>query len=152
MDSCGAVDSGIDYRNQLNGRLHTGPIPTSITLMAWFYLLLAGACEMVWPIGFKYTNGFKTHYGVMAVTLAIMTLSFALMSIATAKGIHVGTAYAVWTGIGASGTAIMGMILFHEPHDAFRLFCITLIVLGAAGLKLKAPVVAVNPPSSDRAS
>jgi quaternary ammonium compound-resistance protein SugE len=117
--------------------------------MAWFYLLLAGACEMVWPIGFKYTNGFKTNYGLMAVTLVIMTLSFALMSISTAKGIHVGTAYAVWTGIGASGTAIMGMILFHEPRDAFRVFCIALIVLGAAGLKFKAPVASA--PTTERA-
>jgi quaternary ammonium compound-resistance protein SugE len=112
--------------------------------MAWFYLLLAGVCEMVWPIGFKYTNGFKTNYGLMAVTLLIMTLSFALMSVSTAKGIHVGTAYAIWTGIGAAGTTLMGMILFSEPHDAFRLGCITLIVLGAGGLKLTAPVVAAS--------
>jgi quaternary ammonium compound-resistance protein SugE len=105
--------------------------------MAWFYLLLAGACEMVWPIGFKYTDGFKTHYSIMALTLAIMTLSFALMSIATAKGIHVGTAYAIWTGIGASGTTLLGMVLFKEPRDAFRLICITLIIIGAAGLKLR---------------
>jgi quaternary ammonium compound-resistance protein SugE len=113
--------------------------------MAWFYLLLAGACEMIWPIGFKYTNGFKTNYGVMAITLVIMTLSFALMSISTSKGIHVGTAYAIWTGIGAAGTAIMGMILFHEPHDAFRLCCITLIVLGAGGLKLRSPAPIADP-------
>lgn len=112
--------------------------------MAWFYLLLAGACEMVWPIGFKYTNGFKTNYGLMAVTLLIMTLSFALMSVSTAKGIHVGTAYAIWTGIGAAGTAVMGMILFSEPHDAFRIGCITLIVLGAGGLKFRTPVVNSN--------
>jgi quaternary ammonium compound-resistance protein SugE len=114
--------------------------------MAWFYLLLAGLCEMIWPIGFKYTNGFKTNYGLMAITLAIMTLSFALMSIATAKGIHVGTAYAIWTGIGAGGTTLLGMILFHEPRDAFRLGCITLIILGAAGLKLKSPPAVTNAP------
>ncbi len=109
--------------------------------MAWFYLLLAGACEMIWPIGFKYTDGFKTHYGIMVITLAIMTLSFALMSIATAKGIHVGTAYAIWTGIGASGTTILGMVMYKEPRDAFRLICIGLIILGAAGLKLRSPGV-----------
>jgi quaternary ammonium compound-resistance protein SugE len=117
--------------------------------MAWFYLLLAGLCEMIWPIGFKYTNGFKTNFGLMAITLAIMTLSFALMSIATAKGIHVGTAYAIWTGIGAGGTTILGMILFHEPRDAFRLACITLIILGAAGLKLKSPPVTTNAPIAE---
>ncbi len=105
--------------------------------MAWFYLILAGICEMAWPIGFKYTDGFKTHYGVMAITLAIMTLSFALMSIATSKGIHVGTAYAIWTGIGAGGTAILGIILYKEPRDVFRLACIALIILGAAGLKFR---------------
>ena len=76
----------------------------------------------------------------MALTVAIMTLSFALMSIATAKGIHVGTAYAVWTGIGASGTTILGMMIYKEPRDAFRLACIGLIIIGAAGLKFrKAP-------------
>jgi quaternary ammonium compound-resistance protein SugE len=117
--------------------------------MAWFYLLLAGLCEMIWPIGFKYTNGFKTNYALMAVTLMIMTLSFALMSISTAKGIHVGTAYAIWTGIGASGTVILGMVLFHEPRDAFRLACITLIILGAAGLKFKSPPAATASPVAD---
>jgi quaternary ammonium compound-resistance protein SugE len=112
--------------------------------MAWFYLLLAGLCEMIWPVGFKYTNGFKSNYGLMAVTLMMMTLSFALMSISTAKGIHVGTAYAIWTGIGAAGTTVLGMILFSEPHDVFRLGCISLIVLGAAGLKLRSPVATAN--------
>jgi quaternary ammonium compound-resistance protein SugE len=107
--------------------------------MAWFYLFLAGTCEMVWPIGFKYTDGFKSHYGIMAITIAIMTLSFALMSLATSKGIHVGTAYAIWTGIGASGTTLLGMLIYKEPRDAFRLICITLISLGAAGLKLRSP-------------
>jgi quaternary ammonium compound-resistance protein SugE len=120
--------------------------------MAWFYLLLAGLCEMIWPIGFKYTNGFKSHYWLMAVTLAVMTLSFALMSISTSKGIHVGTAYAIWTGIGAGGTTILGMLLFHEPRDAFRLACITLIILGAAGLKLKSPPGQVPGPAAETAS
>ena len=102
---------------------------------------------MIWPIGFKYTDGFKTHYGIMAITLAVMTLSFALMSIATAKGIHVGTAYAIWTGIGASGTAILGIILYKEPRDFFRLACITLIIIGTAGLKLRS-----TPPAGSTAA
>jgi quaternary ammonium compound-resistance protein SugE len=127
------------WRQVKPGKLACCILPRDDPGMAWFYILLAGICEMVWPIGFKYTDGFKTNYGLMAITLMIMTLSFALMSIGTAKGIHVGTAYAVWTGIGAGGTAILGMIMFREPHDLFRLLCIMLIILGAAGLKLRAP-------------
>jgi quaternary ammonium compound-resistance protein SugE len=107
--------------------------------MAWIYLLMAGACEMVWPLGFKYTNGFKTNFGFVALTLGIMTLSFWLMGVATSKGIHIGTAYAIWTGIGAAGTAMLGIILFDEPRDAIRLCCLALIILGAIGLKLLAP-------------
>jgi quaternary ammonium compound-resistance protein SugE len=105
--------------------------------MAWFYLLLAGLCEMVWPIGFKYTNGFKQHVWLMALTGGTMILSFWLMGVASNKGIPVGTAYAVWTGLGATGTAILGMILFHDPRDAFRLVCLSLIILGAIGLKFQ---------------
>jgi len=104
--------------------------------MAWIFLLLAGACEMVWPLGFKYTNGFKVHVPIMALTLAIMTLSFYLMSVATAKGIPVGTAYAVWTGIGATGTAVLGMAWFNDPRDWTRIACLSLIIIGAVGLKL----------------
>jgi quaternary ammonium compound-resistance protein SugE len=107
--------------------------------MAWFYLLTAAACEMIWPLGFKYTNGFKTHVPVMALTLAVMTLSFYLMSVSTAKGIPIGTAYAVWTGLGATGTAILGMMLFSDPRDFFRIACLTLIIIGAVGLKFRPP-------------
>jgi quaternary ammonium compound-resistance protein SugE len=110
--------------------------------MAWLYLLLAGVCEMAWPLGFKYTNGFKTHYGYIALTLGTMTFSFWLMSQATAKGIHLGTAYAVWTGMGATGTAILGMILFKEPRDVARLVCLGMIIVGIVGLKLLSPVAA----------
>ena len=105
---------------------------------------------MVWPIGFKYTHGFKTNFGIMAITFVVMMLSFALMSLATAKGIHVGTAYAVWTGIGVSGTTVLGMILFREPRDLFRLACITLIVAGAAGLKFRKATPSQNNPASVR--
>src|SRR5207245_443471 len=107
--------------------------------MAWLYLFLAGPCEMAWPLGFKYTHGFKTHYGVIALTMATMLLSFWLMSVATAKGIPVGTAYAVWTGLGASGTAVLGIILFNEPRDTIRLSCLALIILGVVGLKFLSP-------------
>jgi quaternary ammonium compound-resistance protein SugE len=107
--------------------------------MPWFYLLLAGVCEMAWPLGFKYTNGFKAHYPVVALTMAIMLLSFALLSIATSRGIHIGTAYAVWTGLGAAGTAVIGIVLFNEPKDALRIACLALIIFGAIGLKFLAP-------------
>ena len=107
--------------------------------MGWTLLIAAGCCEMIWPIGFKYTNGFKQHFGVMALTLGVMTLSFALMSLASSRGIPVGTAYAVWTAIGASGTAVLGMTIYHEPHDLLRLVCLSLIILGAAGLKFRQP-------------
>jgi quaternary ammonium compound-resistance protein SugE len=113
--------------------------------MAWVYLLLAGACEMIWPLGFKYTQGFKTHFGWVAVTMCMMILSFWLMGVATNKGIHIGTAYAVWTGIGASGTAVLGMILFHEPRDAIRLACLSLIIAGVVGLKFFSPPTETSP-------
>ena len=106
--------------------------------MPWLYLLLAGVCEMAWPIGFKYTNGFKTNYSLIAVTMATMLLSFGLLSAATNKGIHIGTAYAVWTGLGAAGTAVLGIVLFHEPRDAVRLACLGLIITGVLGLKFLA--------------
>jgi quaternary ammonium compound-resistance protein SugE len=116
--------------------------------MAWIYLLIAGSCEMVWPIGFKYTNGFKEHTWATFLTFAVMGLSFWLLSVAINRGIHVGNAYAVWTGIGACGTAILGMMLFHEPRDLARLAFLAMIVIGAVGLKLVSPPRAV-PTTSD---
>ena len=107
--------------------------------MAWVYLLIAGSCEMVWPIGFKYTNGFKDHAWAVVVTFGVMGLSFWLLSAAIHHGIHVGNAYAIWTGIGACGTAILGMVLFQEPRDSARLAFIAMIVLGAVGLKFVSP-------------
>ena len=118
--------------------------------MAWALLLIAGACEMVWPLGFKYTNGFKQHYGAVFITFGVMGLSLWLMSQATARGIHVGTAYAVWTGLGAAGTAVLGIILFNEPRDLIRLACLGLIIIGVVGLKFLSPPqeVPVVPPVS----
>jgi quaternary ammonium compound-resistance protein SugE len=107
--------------------------------MAWMWLLLAGMCEMVWPLGFKFTHGFTTRYWAVAITFAIMILSFYLMSLATRGGIPVGTTYAVWTGIGAAGTALLGILLFGEPRDAMRLVCLSLIICGAVGLKFLSP-------------
>ena len=107
--------------------------------MAWLFLLLAAACEMAWPIGFKYTNGFRTHYPFIALTMVIMLTSFWLMSQSVSRGIHIGTAYAVWTGLGAAGTVILGMIMFKEPRDAIRLAFLGVIIIGVVGLKFFSP-------------
>jgi quaternary ammonium compound-resistance protein SugE len=114
-------------------------VPDGDVFMAWMYLMLAGACEMIWPIGFKFTHGFTTKYWLVGLTFGIMVLSFWLMSLATARGVHVGTAYAVWTGLGASGTAVLGMMLFNEPRNVMRLFCLGLIIMGVMGLKFLSP-------------
>ena len=101
--------------------------------MAWLYLFLAGLFEVGWAIGLKYTEGFSRLFPSL-LTVAAMALSLALLGLAL-KSLPVGTAYAVWTGIGAIGTAALGIILFSEPATASRLACIGLIVCGIAGLK-----------------
>lgn len=101
---------------------------------AWLLLLAAGLLEVVWAIGLKYTEGF-TRLAPSAVTIAAMIGSVWLLALAL-KGIPVGTGYAVWTGIGAVGTAILGIVLFDEAATAARLACIGLIVAGILGLKL----------------
>lgn len=109
--------------------------------MPWTFLILAGLCEMVWPLGFKFTEGFSRHYWAVGATFGVMGLSLWLMSLSTKgpHGVHVGTAYAVWTGLGAAGTAILGILLFNEPRDLMRVACITLIITGAVGLKFLSP-------------
>ena len=102
--------------------------------MYWFYLVLAGLLEIGWAIGLKYTAGF-TRVGPSAGTLAAMIASFFLLSLSL-KAIPIGTAYAVWTGIGAAGTALIGMIFFSESREAARLLCLVMIVAGTVGLKL----------------
>jgi len=102
--------------------------------MAWLYLLIAGLFECCWAIGIKYTEGFSKPIPTLLTAIA-MAISFWLLSIAM-KTIPVGTAYAVWTGIGAVGVAIMGMILFNESRDILRIICLLLIVSGIVGLKL----------------
>ena len=105
--------------------------------MEWFYLFIAGLFECGWAIGLKYTEGF-TKLVPSVLTVAAMALSFWLLSTAM-KTIPVGTAYAVWTGIGAIGVAILGMILFDESRDIMRILCLMLIVAGIIGLKLVSP-------------
>jgi quaternary ammonium compound-resistance protein SugE len=107
--------------------------------MGWLYLLAAGICEMAWPIGFKYTDGFTKNSGAIYGTIAIMFCSFWLMSRAIREGIPMGTAYAVWTGIGAVGTALIGILLFKEPRDVSRLVCLGVVIVGLVGLKLLSP-------------
>jgi quaternary ammonium compound-resistance protein SugE len=101
--------------------------------MAWLYLFFAGLFEVGWAIGLKYTEGFSRLFPSL-LTVAAMALSLALLGLAL-KSLPVGTAYAVWTGIGAVGTAVLGIILFSEPATVLRLACIGLIVCGIAGLK-----------------
>jgi len=102
--------------------------------MAWIYLVVAGLFECGWAIGLKYTDGF-TKLIPSLLTVSSMGISFWLLSMAM-KTIPVGTAYAVWTGIGAVGVAILGMILFGESRDVPRIICLFLIVSGIVGLKL----------------
>lgn len=104
--------------------------------MAWTVLVLAGVLEIVWAVGLKYTDGF-TRWLPSAVTIGALVGSTWLLALAL-RSIPIGTAYAVWTGIGAVGTAILGMLLFAEPANATRLFSIGLVVAGIAGLKLSA--------------
>ena len=101
--------------------------------MSWLYLFLAGLLEIGWAVGLKYTNGF-TRLWPSVGTVACMAVSFFLMALAL-KTIPMGTAYAVWTGIGAAGTAVFGIILLDEPRNFARLFCIALIICGTIGLK-----------------
>ena len=102
--------------------------------MAWVTLLAAGLLEITWAIGLKYTEGF-TRLVPSVLTLLSMAASMALLGLAL-KTLPIGTAYAVWTGIGAVGTALLGIGLFGEPATAMRLLCIGLIVSGIVGLKL----------------
>ena len=102
--------------------------------MEWIYLLIAGLFEISWAIGMKMSNGF-THPLISGLTIVGMVASFYFLSLAL-KNIPLGTAYAVWTGIGTMGTVILGIILFKEPSTVMRLVCIFLILTGITGLKL----------------
>ncbi len=106
--------------------------------MAWLVLAIAGLFEVGWAIGLKYTEGF-TRLAPSVLTVLAMILSVALLGWSL-KTLPVGTAYAVWTGIGAVGTALLGMVLFGDPATVARLGCIGLIVAGIVGLKLASPV------------
>lgn len=102
--------------------------------MYWIILFVAGLFEVAWAIGLKYADGFSKFWPSV-FTIVCMIISMGLLAYAV-KHIPVGTAYAVWTGIGAVGTAVLGIILFQEPKDLIRIFFILLIVVGIVGLKL----------------
>lgn len=102
--------------------------------MAWVYLAVAGIFEIVWAIGLKYSHGFTRLYPSL-ITIGGMIISFYLLSLAT-RTLPIGTAYAVWTGIGALGAVVMGIIFLGEPRSASRIFFLLLILVGIIGLKL----------------
>ncbi len=105
--------------------------------MAWILLLVAGLLEVGWAIGLKYTLGFSKLWPSV-FTLSAMTASVVLLGIAM-KSLPVGTAYAIWVGVGAVGTALLGMVLFGESANAGRLISLGLIVAGIVGLKIATP-------------
>lgn len=106
--------------------------------MAWVILCLAGLLEVGWAVGLKYTEGFTRPWPTAGTTAALVA-SMALLGVAL-RTLPLGTAYAVWTGIGTMGTALLGIVLFDEPATAIRLSCIGLILAGILGLRLAAPV------------
>ena len=105
--------------------------------MAWLYLFVAGVFETAWAIGLKYSAGF-TKFGPSVFTVIAMMVSLYLLALAL-RTIPVGTGYAVWTGIGTVGAAILGILLFNESREIARILCILLIVAGIIGLKLTSP-------------
>ena len=106
--------------------------------MAWTYLLFAGLFEIGWAVGLKYTDGFTRLWPTLG-TVAAMAISLFLLGLAL-RDLPLGTAYAVWTGIGAVGTVILGIFLFQDPATVVRLVCIGLILAGIVGLKLTSAV------------
>lgn len=115
--------------------------------MAWIILLLAALCEMAWPLGVKFTAGFTKHPVAAVATFAIMLLSFVLMGLAT-RTLPVGTAYAVWTGLGTVGIVLISIALFGEPATAPRIACLALIVVGVVGLRYLEGAGSAAPPSA----
>ena len=105
--------------------------------MAWLLLLVAGLLEVGWAVGLKYTEGF-TRPMPTVLTISAMIVSIALLGLAV-RTLPIGTAYAIWTGIGAVGTVIAGIILLNEPVSVPRLVCVCLIITGIIGLKLVTP-------------
>jgi quaternary ammonium compound-resistance protein SugE len=108
--------------------------------VAWLYLAIAGLFECAWAIGLKYTDGFTKLWPTVA-TVAAMIASFWLLALAM-RSIPVGTAYAVWTGIGVVGVGALGMLLFGESREVLRVLCLLAIVAGVVGLRVLSPAAA----------
>lgn len=106
-------------------------------MTAWFALMMAGAMEIAWAVGLKYSEGFSRFWPTVGTMLAI-PLSFVFLALSL-KAIPFGTAYAIWAGMGAAGVVLIGMVLFGESADLFRLACLLLIVTGMVGLKMATP-------------
>lgn len=111
--------------------------------MAWFTLVIAGLFEVGWAVGLKYTDGFSKPWPT-ALTALALAISMGLLGLAL-RTLPLGNAYAVWTGIGTIGTAVLGIVLFREPATTARLICIGLIVAGIVGLKVLAPAAPHSP-------
>src|ERR1700743_3888074 len=109
-----------------------------VDVSGWLALFAAGLFEIGWAFGLKYSDGLPRFWPTLATALAILA-SFSLMAFAL-RSLPFGTAYAIWTGIGAAGSIIIGMVIFAEPTDPLRIICLTLIVTGMVGLKLGSPV------------
>lgn len=107
-------------------------------MSGWLALVAAGLLEIAWAFGLKYSDGL-TRFWPTAATATAIALSFGMMAVAL-KSLPFGTAYAVWTGIGAVGSILVGMLVYSESADPVRLVCLTLIVAGMVGLKLNSPV------------
>lgn len=107
-------------------------------MTGWLAVLAAGLFEIAWAFGLKYSDGLTRFWPTVATAIAILA-SFSLMAFAL-KSLPFGTAYAVWTGIGAAGSIVLGMVIYSEPTDLTRIICLTLIVAGMVGLKLNSPV------------
>lgn len=105
--------------------------------MSWLYLILAGLIEITWPPLLKESNGFTRLTPTLAMAV-LMVLSFYLLALAL-RTIPIGTGYAIWTGIGAAGAALVGMLYYGEPRTAARLLCVAMIIAGVVGLKLLTP-------------
>ena len=127
MDILGCVDDHT-APSRIRGRPHWRGI------MAWWLLILAGLFEIGWAIGLKYSEGFTRPLPTLLTVIA-MAISFWLLA-TVMKTLPVGTAYAVWTGIGAVGTVVLGILLFNEPATVARLLCIAMIIAGIVGLKV----------------
>ena len=114
------------------------PVAVEDAVSPWPALLAARLLEIAWAFGLKYSDGL-TRFWPSAATVVAILASFSLMALAL-RSLPFGTAYAVWTGIGAAGSIIVGMVIFSEPTDPVRIICLTLIVAGMVGLKLNSPI------------